>query len=93
MVQGLDKLTDEVKQSLFASIAYNNQHNDPSDMAISFASQFDDFSQQLKIYLKKLFNLSRYDRYLIGRVYFTSAVQQTQANPVAPVDDNLALQK
>lgn len=93
LVQGLDKLTDEVKQSLFASIAYNNQHNDPSDMAISFASQFDDFSQQLKIYLKKLFNLSRYDSDIhLAGVYFTSAVQQTQANPVAPVDDNLALQ-
>ena len=93
LVEGIDKLSNEIKQSLFASIAYNNQHNDPSDLAISFASQFDEFSQHLKHYLKKLFNLSRYDSDIhLAGVYFTSALQQPQTEPVAPAHDKLALQ-
>lgn len=59
---------------------------------LALFSQFTTHKQQLKIYLKKLFNLSRYDSDIhLAGVYFTSAVQQTQANPVAP-DDTQALQ-
>lgn len=93
LMAGIEKLSDDIKKSLFASIAYNNQHNDPSDLAIAFVSQFDDFSQKLKVYLKKLFNLSRYDAGIhLAGVYFTSALQQPNTSPMIPVDDALRLQ-
>ncbi|OUY08260.1 type VI secretion system membrane subunit TssM [Acinetobacter populi] len=73
----IDQISERIQKNLFTSVAYNNQQNDPSDLAIGFASEFSNFSQSLKLYLKRLLNLSRYDSDLnLAGVYFTSAVQQ-----------------
>lgn len=73
----LDDISEYIELNIFNSVAYNNQQNEPSDLALSFASEFADFVTHLKSYIKKLLNLSRYDAMLhLGGVYFTSSAQQ-----------------
>ncbi|STZ63341.1 Uncharacterized protein conserved in bacteria [Moraxella lacunata] len=73
----LDDIAESIELNIFNSVAYNNQQNEPSDLALSFASEFADFTTHLKSYLKKLLNLSKYDAMLhLGGVYFTSSAQQ-----------------
>lgn len=73
----LDDIAESIELNIFNSVVYNNQQNEPSDLALSFASEFADFTTHLKSYLKKLLNLSKYDAMLhLGGVYFTSSAQQ-----------------
>lgn len=73
----LDDIAESVEFNIFNSVAYNNQQNESSDLALSFASEFAEFTIHLKSYLKKLLNLSKYDTTLhLGGVYFASSAQQ-----------------
>ena len=73
----IDIIVQKLQNNLFKTVSYNNQHNDPADLGISFATEFNKFSHALKIYLKKMLNLSRYDADLnLAGIYFTSAVQE-----------------
>lgn len=76
----LSEIARLIEMNIFQSVAHNSQINEPSDLALSFPSEFNNFISILKIYLKKLFNLSKYDAdlYLSG-IYFASSVQQPMA--------------
>lgn len=77
----LDNIAELIELNIFNSVAYNNQQNEPSDLALSFASEFADFIVHLKSYLKKLLNLSKYDAmFHLGGIYFTSSAQQETGN-------------
>ena len=39
----LDNIAELIELNIFNSVAYNNQQNEPSDLALSFASEFADF--------------------------------------------------
>lgn len=78
VLKRLDEISNAIELNIFNSVAYNNQQNESSDLALSFASEFDNFITTLKTYLKKLFNLSKYDSTLyLGGVYFSSSTQQS----------------
>lgn len=89
----LDLKVDEIRDNLFASVAFNNQENDSSDLAISFASEFAIFNRSLKTYLKRLLNLSKYDSDInLAGVYFTSATQQLLGKSLTDSSDFYGLQ-
>ena len=86
IIQRLDEIAKFIELGIFESVAYNNQQNDPSDLALSFASEFANFITSLKSYLKKLLNLSKYDSSLyLGGIYFSSSAQQPINTHPAPI--------
>ncbi|QOW47023.1 MULTISPECIES: type VI secretion system membrane subunit TssM [Acinetobacter] len=95
----INKLTDEIdvivaklQNNLFTSISFNNQQNDPADLAIGFPNEFERFTFTLKSYLKKLLNLSRYDSEInLSGVYFTSAVQSADDGFILDAENSAAL--
>lgn len=88
----IDQIVSKLQSNLFTSISFNNQHNDPADLAIGFANEFDKFSLTLKSYLKKLLNLSRYDSEInLSGVYFTSAAQSSDDGFVLDEANNATL--
>lgn len=92
IVERLDEISRTIELNIFHSVAYNNQQNEPSDLALSFASEFANFIANLKAYLKKLLNLSKYDSHLyLGGVYFSSSAQQSINHSQAPVNSRYSL--
>ena len=45
----IDIIVQKLQNNLFKTVSYNNQHNDPADLGISFATEFNKFSHALKI--------------------------------------------
>ncbi|WP_312967504.1 type VI secretion system membrane subunit TssM [Acinetobacter gerneri] len=93
MTDEIDVIVEKLKINLFKTVSYNNQNNDPADLGIGFATEFEKFSHSLKVYLKKMLNLSRYDADLnLAGVYFTSAVQEEDENFILDEQDKSVLQ-
>lgn len=92
LTDDVDLIVEKLKQNIFQSISFNNQHNDQTDLAIGFASEFDRFTISLKSYLKNLLNLSRYDADVsLSGVYFTSAAQISDDAFILDAEQNAIL--
>lgn len=88
----IDAIVAKLQNNLFTSISFNNQQNDPADLAIGFPNEFEKFTFTLKSYLKKLLNLSRYDSEInLSGVYFTSAAQSADDGFILDAENNSAL--
>ncbi|WP_353173901.1 type VI secretion system membrane subunit TssM [Acinetobacter rudis] len=93
MTDEIDRIVGRIQQNIFKSVSYNNQVNDPSDLAIGFSNEFNKFSHSLKSYLKRLLNLSRYDTDInLAGVYFTSAEQVEDQSFILDENQNTLMQ-
>ncbi len=93
MTDEIDQIVVRIQQNIFRSVSFNNQVNDPSDLAIGFSNEFNKFSYSLKSYLKRLLNLSRYDTDInLAGVYFTSAEQVEDQNFILDENQNALMQ-
>lgn len=93
MTDEIDRIVVKIQQNIFRSVSYNNQVNDPSDLAIGFSNEFNKFSYSLKSYLKRLLNLSRYDTDInLAGVYFTSAEQVDDQSFILDETQNALMQ-
>lgn len=82
----INNISNQLNKNIFKTISYNNHHDEEVDLAIGFSSQFNNFSEKLKKYLKKLLILSSYDMDLqLAGINFTSVLQQN--NPYLKIKE------